>query len=122
MFHRTRAPAFIMAILLVAVLSFAACSSKVSQIVNRSKVTYDLITDTVIDLDKAGLIDKADYERIEKYADRYADLHNAAIEAIKAYQRSEITGDAVNDKIVAISEALTELLKAAGPYIVKDGG
>jgi hypothetical protein len=104
---------------------FAACAAhknadfttKAYQIIEKSKISYDFITDSVLELKKSNLISDKDYTRIEKYADIYADAHNAAIEAVKGYKLGSITGAQTAERIAAVSMALTKLIEAAMPYM-----
>lgn len=89
------------------------------QILKTSQATYDLATDSIIELNKMGLIPAEDYAKIEAKADIYAEAHNAAVDAIKAFKLDTMTAEQTGDKIAAVSVALTELLKLAQPYILQ---
>lgn len=89
------------------------------QILKTSQSAYDLATESVIDFHKAGMISESDYKEIEKKADKYAEAHNTAIEAMKAFNMGLMTAEQTGDKLTAVAVTLTELLKVAQPYILK---
>ena len=89
------------------------------QILKTSQSAYDLATDSIIDLHKKGIISEDDYKQIEEKADAYAEAHNIAVDAMKAFNMGIMTAEQTNDKLIAVSVALTELLKIAQPYILK---
>lgn len=111
-------------ILLAAVILTQGCATanfnqRSYQILKTSQSAYDLATDSIIDMHKKGLIEPVDYQKIEAKADIYAEAHNTAVDAIKAYKLGVMTADQTGDKITAVSVALTEFLKLAQPYILK---
>jgi hypothetical protein len=104
---------------------FTACGSGANfnqrsyQILKTSQSAYDLATDGVINLHKNDSISAEDYAKIEERADIYAEAHNAAVDAMKAFNMGLATAEETGDKLTAVSVALTELLKVAQPYILK---
>lgn len=114
----------IMTVCAILCLFVAGCAAKTFnqrsyKILKTSQSAYDLVTDGIIDLHKKGLIPDKDYKNIEKKADIYAEAHNKAVDAIKAYKMGMSTLDQTNNKLTAVSVALTELLRVAQPYILK---
>ena len=95
-------------------------SQKAYKILNASKISYDTVTDSVIDLHKEGLISDDVYSEIEKYADIYADAQNGAVDAIKSYQMGLGSSEDVSAKLTAVSLALTRLISVATPYLVEE--
>jgi hypothetical protein len=115
---------FMMPIIAVVVLLLIGCATanfnqRSYQILKTSQSAYDLATDSVINLHKSDLISDADYAKIEEKADKYAEAHNTAVEAIKAFNMGLMTAEQTGNKMTAASIALTELLKIAQPYILK---
>lgn len=105
--------------LIVAGCATATFNQKSYQILKSSQSAYDLATDSIIELNKRGLISEKDYKKIEAKADDYAEAHNVAVDAIKAYNMGIMTAEQTGRKITAVSAALTELLRVAQPYILK---
>jgi hypothetical protein len=98
-------------------------NQKSYQILKTSQSAYDLATDSIIDIHKKGMISDKAYAEIKEKANAYAEAQNMAVDAIKAYQLGAMTVKQTNDKLTAVSVALTELLRLAQPYILKlDGG
>lgn len=89
------------------------------QILQASQSTYSLVISGVRDLYTQKAISKQDYLEIKKYADMYADAHNAAITAMAAYNRGKASYSEASATLPAVAAALTELLKAAQPYLLK---
>lgn len=111
-------------IIILICLIMAGCAvksfnQKSYQILKSSQSAYDLATDSIIELNKRGLISEKDYKKIEATADDYAEAHNVAVDAIKAYNMGILTAEQTGSKITAVSAALTELLRVAQPYILK---
>ena len=91
------------------------------QVLNKSKIVYDTITDGFIDLRGQGLIDDGTWDRFIKYADIYADAHNAAVSVLYTY---EVTKDPtlqrrVTTHLEALTKALADLVGYAQPYLEK---
>ena len=108
----------------ILIMGFMACAittfnQRSYQILKASQSTYDLVTDSIIDLHKKGLISDDIYKKIEVKADIYAEAHNKAVDAMKAFNAGVMTAEQTGNKLTAVSVALTELLKIAQPYILK---
>ena len=111
-------------VLFVALACMVACATtsfnqRSYQILKTSHDAYDLVTDGIIDLHNNGLISDKDYAKIEAKADTYADVHNEAVNAVKAFKRGLMTAEETGNKVAAVSVALADLLKIAQPYILK---
>lgn len=112
---------------LCVMLMFQGCATmgsgdinKVSyQVLQTSKATYDLVTDSINDLYRMRLITDSDYADIEKYSDRYMVAHNTAVDAVKAFKAGIISADEASGKVAAVTASLTALLRIAQPYILK---
>jgi len=91
------------------------------KILKSSQVTYDLITNSVIDLHKQKLISDVTYKQIEDIANKYSVAHNTAIDVVKAFNLGIGTKEDVSSKITAVSAVLTELMKIATPYLIEGG-
>lgn len=90
-------------------------------IVNTSHTTYTGLAYTVKAMYEEGVLAEEDYKKIEHYADIYADAHNTAIEAIQAFLVGAASEEDVAAKIASASVALTRVIGAATPYLVKGG-
>lgn len=89
------------------------------QILDKSQESYDLITDSIIELHEDNLISDRMYMKIEEKADIYAEAHNGAIDVIKAHEKGLVGSDDVAAKISAALNALSELTEIATPYILE---
>jgi hypothetical protein len=89
------------------------------QVLQSSKVTYDMITESINTLYKQKLLTDEIYKELEKYTDDYMKVHNTALVAIIEFKRGLISEEETTNKIVAVNNAITILLKIAQPYILK---
>jgi hypothetical protein len=114
---------FLCMILLLGLIISACATTNINQrtyqILKTSQSTYDLATDSIIALHKSGAISDSDYKKIKDKANIYAEAHNTAVDAIKAFNTGVMTADQTSSKLEAVSVALMELLKIAQPYILK---
>lgn len=88
----------------------------------KSKLSYDMIADTVIQLKKDNLISSEDYSKIKKYGNIFADTHNAAVDTVVAYSAGKADKVDIANRMNAVSLALVKVLEIASPYLMKGGG
>ena len=100
-------------------LQYQSFQKNAYRVLNGMKISYDTITDSVIDLHKTGFISDKDYADIKKYADTFADAQNGAIDAINAYSQGLGSGEDLSAKLTGVSVALTRLISVASPYLNK---
>jgi hypothetical protein len=117
-------------ILVLLCFFFASCSvlnlnksedfiSNSYKVLKTSKSTYDLTTDSLIQLRTNGQINDDSWTMLNKYGDIYADAHNAAVNALYAYKllSTESAKGEVEMQIKAVTSAIAVFVRAAAPYV-----
>lgn len=111
----------VLAMLLIFMASCATMNfnQRSYQILESSQATFNLVKESVSELQKQGIVSVKDYNKIQKLTVIYSEAHNGAIAAIKSYKQGLLSTNDANAQILAVSSALSELLKVAQPYILK---
>ena len=80
-------------------------------------VTYDQTMRAVADAYKQGLINESQKAEIMEIAQKFHRAYHAAVDALEEYKKGNLDQAEVEEKVLAVSQILDELLEKVKPLI-----